>query len=86
MLNGWVPGASKPEGELADWESHFALLVCRKRSAWSWATSRADFSRREQRDRNMEREKLAAALIIFTDLKMLLERRGASGAGKDDSS
>jgi hypothetical protein len=29
---------------------------------------------REQRDRNTEREKFAAALVIFTDLKMPLER------------
>ena len=29
---------------------------------------------REQRDRNTEREKLAAALIIFADLKMPMER------------
>jgi hypothetical protein len=29
---------------------------------------------REQRDRNTEREKLAAALVIFTDLKMPRER------------
>ena len=29
---------------------------------------------REERDRNTEREKFAAALVIFTDLKMPLER------------
>jgi hypothetical protein len=32
---------------------------------WNWG-----LLAREQRDRNTEREKLAAALVIFTDLKM----------------
>ena len=36
---------------------------------WNWG-----LLAREQRDRNTEREKLAAALVIFTDLKMPRER------------
>ena len=36
---------------------------------WHWG-----LLAREQRDRNTEREKLAAALVIFTDLKMPRER------------
>ena len=36
---------------------------------WNWG-----LLAREQRDRNTESEKLAAALVIFTDLKMPRER------------
>jgi hypothetical protein len=44
---------------------HFAQGYC----YWNWG-----LLAREQRDRNTEREKLAAALAIFTDLKMPRER------------
>ena len=63
-------------------EEAMALLKNRKRSAWSSATGAGlaycywnwGLLAREQRDRKTEREKLAAALDIFTELNMPRER------------
>jgi hypothetical protein len=50
------------------------ILQLGNRSSLGYCYWKCGLLAREQGDRSMEREKLAAALIIFTDLKMPRER------------
>ena len=55
----------KPEALCLELGNRSSLAHC----YWAWG-----LLAREQRDRKTEREKLAAALVIFMDLKMPRER------------
>ena len=84
MLHRSLTGASQPDRGSANWQLHLALFSTRKRFAWGLGNGyRRDLAycywqwgllARKQRDRKTERERLAAAVDIFSELNMPLER------------
>jgi hypothetical protein len=71
ILKDW----GRPEEALALLKKQEALcLQLGNRSSLAYCYANWGLLAREQRDRNTEREKLAAALVIFRDLKMPGER------------